>query len=72
MRTHYILSDLEGCVLCGMYHIRRLKKAQLRTPVENVTTYDELKTALAENNTSNNQTLPNVSNAAITQSFGSS
>ena len=40
--THYILSDLEGHVLCGVYHSKRLKKAQLRTPAGNVTTYDEL------------------------------
>ena len=31
--THYILSDLEGHILCGVYHARRLKKAQLRTPI---------------------------------------
>ena len=42
--THYILSDLQGRILCGVYHVQRLKKAQLRTPVGNVTTYDELKT----------------------------
>ena len=44
--THYILSDLEGCILCGVYHSKRLKKAQLRTPIGNVTTYDELKQLL--------------------------
>ena len=31
--THYILSDLEGHILCGVYHTRRLKKVQLRTPI---------------------------------------
>ena len=67
--THYILSDLEGHILCGVYHSRRLKKAQLRTPVGNVITYDELKTALVENTTSNIQTLPTVSPAAIAQSL---
>ena len=25
--THYILSDLQGRILCGVYHVRRLKKA---------------------------------------------
>ena len=67
--THYILSDLEGHVLCGVYHSKRLKKAQLRTPVGNVTTYDELKTALVDNTTANTQTLPTVSPAAIAQSL---
>ena len=67
--THYILSDLEGCVLCGVYHSKRLKKAQLRTPVGNVTTNDELKTALVDNTTANTQTLPPVSPAAIAQSL---
>ena len=41
---HYILSDLQGHMLYGVYHVRRLKKAQLRTLIGNVTTYDELKT----------------------------
>ena len=67
--THYILSDLEGRILCGVYHVRRLKKAQLRTPVGNVTTYDELKTTFQESNTSNDNTLPNISNAATAQSL---
>ena len=68
-KTHYIISDLEGCVLCGVYHSKRLKKAQLRTPIGNVTTYDELKTALVENTTANPQTLPPVLPAAIAQSL---
>ena len=67
--THYILSDLEDRILCGVYHVRRLKKAQLRTPVGNVTTCDELKTAFTENNISNDQTLLNISNAASAQSL---
>ena len=48
--THCILSDLQGHVLCGAYHARRLKKMQLRTPIGNVTTYDELKTAIENSN----------------------
>ena len=48
--THYILSDLQGQILCGVYHVRRLKKAQLRIPIGNVTTYDELKTTYQETN----------------------
>ena len=50
--THYILSGLEECVLCGVYHARRLKKAQLRTPVGNVTMYDELKSTFQDSNMS--------------------
>ena len=46
-----------------------MKKAQLRTPIGNVTTYDELKTPFAENTTSKTQTLPTVSPAAIAQSL---
>ena len=67
--THYILSDLQGRILCEVYHVRRLKKAQLRTPVGNVTTYDELKTAFQESNTDTDSTLPNISNAALAQSL---
>ena len=66
---HYILSDLQGQILCGVYHVRRLKKAQLRTPIGNVTTYDELKTTVQESNTNTDSTLPNISNAALAQSL---
>ena len=55
---HYILSDLQGRILCGVYHVRRLNKAQLRTPIGNVTTYDELKTTFQESNADNDNTLP--------------
>ena len=67
--THYILSDLQGRILCGVYHVRRLKKAQLRTPIGNVTTYDELKTTFQETNADNDTTLPNISDAALAQSL---
>ena len=67
--THYILSDLESHVLCRVYHARRIKKAQLRTPVGNITTYDKLKTTFQESNASNDNTLPNISNAASSQSL---
>ena len=67
--THYILSDLQGQILCGVYHIRRLKKAQLRTPIGNFTTYDELKTMFQESNTTTDSTLPNISDAALAQSL---
>ena len=67
--TCYILSDLEGHILCGVYHARRLKKAQLRTPIGNVTTYDELKTTFQESNTDTDNTLPDISNTALAQSL---
>ena len=67
--THYILNDLEGHVLCGVYHINRLKKAQLRTPSGNVTTYNQLQNIFGENNNANSTPLPNISQAAVAQSL---
>ena len=67
--THYILSALQGRILCGVYHVRRLKKAQLRTPIGNITTYDELKTTFQESNTDTDSTLPNIFDAALVQSL---
>ena len=67
--THYIPSDLQCHILCGVYHARRLKKAQLRTPIGNVTTYDELKTTFQESNTDTDNTLHNISTAALVQSL---
>ena len=67
--THDILSDLEGHVLCGVYHVRMLKKAQLRTPVGNVTTYDELKITFQDSNMSYENTLPNITDATSVQSL---
>ena len=67
--THYILSDLQGRILCGVYHVRRLKKAQLRTPIGNITTYDELKTTFQETNADTDNMLPNISDAALAQSL---
>ena len=66
---HYILSDLQGQILCGVYHVRRLKKAQLRTPIGNVTTYDELKTTFQEIILTLIVHCPNISNAALAQSL---
>ena len=40
--THYILNDLQGRILGGVYHINCLKKAKLCTPSGTATTYDEL------------------------------
>ena len=39
--THYILNDLQGRVLIGVYHINRLKKATVRTPSGTVSTYQQ-------------------------------
>lgn len=40
--THYVLSDLQGRILVGVYHINRLKLAKVRTPSGVVTTYEQL------------------------------
>ena len=67
--THYILSDLKGRILCGVYHVRRLKKAHLRTPVGNVSTYDELKNTFQQLNTDSDNALPIISDAVLPQSL---
>ena len=67
--THYILSDLQGRILCGVYHVKRFKKAQLRTPIGNVTTYDELKNTFQQYNVESDNALPIISDAAIPQSL---
>ena len=67
--THYILNDLEDRILCGVYHINRLKKAQLRTPSGNVTTYDQLQNVFTDTNARNSETLPPISPAAVAQSL---
>ena len=41
-QTHYILNDLQGRVLIGVFHINRLKKATVRTPSGTVSTYQQL------------------------------
>ena len=70
--THYILSDLQGHILCGVYHAKRLKKAQLRTTIGNVTTYDELKKTFQETNADTDNTLPDISIAVFSTKFSSS
>ena len=67
--THYILSDLQGRILCGVYHVRRLKKAHLRTPIGNVSTYDELKNTFQQSNVDSDHPLPIISDAALQQSL---
>ena len=67
--THYILSDLQGRILCGVYHVKRLKKAHLRTPIGNVTTYDELKNTFQQYNVESDNALPIISDAVVLQSL---
>ena len=67
--THYILSDLQGRILCGVYHVRRLKKVQLRTPIGNVTTDDELKNTFQQYNIESDNALTTISDAAMPQSL---
>ena len=43
--THYILSNLQGHILIGVYHIKRLKPAKVRTPTGIVSTYSQLRDA---------------------------
>ena len=40
--THYIINDLQGRILIGVYHINRLKKATVRTPSGTVSIYQQL------------------------------
>ena len=40
--THYVLSDLQGRILIGVYHINRLKPAKVRTPSGIVSKYTQL------------------------------
>ena len=43
--------------------MKRLKKAHLRTPIGNVTTYDELKNTFQQYNVESNIALPIISDA---------
>ena len=64
-----ILSDLQGRILCGVNHVRQLKKAHLRTPVGNVSTYDKLKNTFQQSNTDSDNALPIISDAVLPQSL---
>ena len=70
--THYILNDLQGRVLIGVYHINRLKKATLRTPSGTVSTYQQLHesfTHITEKESTEVTPLPDVPPAALLQSI---
>ena len=70
--THYILNDLQGRVLIGVYHINRLKKATVRTPSGTVSTYQQLHesfTHITEKESTEVTPLPDVPPAALLQSI---
>ena len=70
--THYILNDLQGRILVGVFHINRLKKATIRTPSGIVSTYSELHdtfTHLKDSDKATPQPLPDIPPAAMLQSL---
>ena len=69
--THYVLSDLQGRILIGVYHINRLKPAKVRTPTGIVSTYSQLRDAfqhITQDEADQSTSLPEVSSAALLQS----
>lgn len=69
--THYVLSDLQGRILVGVYHINRLKPAKVRTPGGIVTTYSQLRDAfqrISQEDTDRATALPEASSTALLQS----
>ena len=69
MKLTTFLSDLQGRILCGVNHVRHLKKAHLRTPVGNVSTYDKLKNTFQQSNTESDNALPIISDTVLPQSL---
>ena len=72
--THYILNDLQGRILIGVYHINRLKKATVRTPSGTVSTYQQLHesfTHINEQESKEVTPLPDIAPAAVLQSISS-
>ena len=70
--THYIINDLQGRILIGVYHINRLKKATVRTPSGTVSTYQQLYDAfthITEQEAKVTTPLPDIAPAAILQSI---
>ena len=70
--THYILNDLQGRILIGVYHINRLKKASVRTPSGTVTTYQQLHdsfTHIIEEEAKPSTSHPDIAPAAILHSI---
>ena len=69
--AHYVLSDLQGHILIGVYHINRLKPAKVRTPSGIVSTYSQLRDAfqcITEEEAKQATPLPDVAPAALLQS----
>ena len=70
--THYIINDLQGRILIGVYHINRLKKATVRTPSGTVSIYQQLHDAfthITEQEAKATTPLPDIAPAAILQSI---
>ena len=70
--THYILNDLQGRVLIGVFHINRLKKATVRTPSGTVYTYQQLHdsfTHITEQEANAATPVPDIAPAAALQSI---
>ena len=71
-QTHYILNDLQGRVLIGVFHINRLKKATVRTPSGAVSTYQQLHDSfihITEQEASAATPVPDIAPAAALQSI---
>ena len=69
--THYVLSDLQGCILIGVYHINRLKPAKVRTPTGIVSTYSQFHDAfqcITQEEADRSTSLQEVSSTALLQS----
>ena len=71
-QTHYILNDLQGRVLIGVFHINRLKKATVRTPSGTVSTYQQLHdsfTHITQQEANEATPVPDIAPAAALQSI---
>ena len=70
--THYILNDLQGRILIGVFHINRLKKATVRTPSGAVSTYQQLHdsfTHITQQEANAATPVPDIAPAAALQSI---
>ena len=71
-QTHYILNDLQGRILIGVFHINRLKKVTVRTPSGTVSTYQLLHdsfTHITEQEANEATPVPDIAPAAALQSI---
>ena len=70
--THYILNDLQGRILIGVFHINRLKKVTVRTPSGAVSTYQQLHdsfTHITQQEANAATPVPDIAPAAALQSI---